>query len=233
MPSSIPYQTWLKRFDDLIKKFPARDDPLQNESNNSRKRRSKERLLFRKLIAKLAGCSVHNQVAFLISQAQKLSSKVEVVEASLRSLPNPPDFMTLSKTNRRTYSMIHSLVDKVLPLAAGSTSPRSQLKLLEARFMFVHKQLLLPYTVNFKTLITLIDQLPWNVKEEGTPLSQETRLLQRLLNKIIGINNKQNQLKFLIHRAKAINKYSYVQEALKTLTTPPKYSMITKIKRRR
>ena len=75
---------------------------------------SKERDLFRQLTAKLAGTSKDEQIAFLPSQAVKISCKLDVVEASLNLISQPPDFMHLTKVKKRPYRKIYSLNDKIL-----------------------------------------------------------------------------------------------------------------------
>ena len=158
-----------------------------------------------------------------------------MVKASLNLIPKPPDFKELKKTSRRTYRGIYSLIDKIVPLAAGSTEPQSQLKLLEARWMHVHKLQLMPYTMNFKTLLSSIDKLPWTVKEDGNDSvkkgSQEGTLFRRLLEKLLG-NDKQSQLNFLLHQARVIDRKTFITRALKIIPIPPTYSELTKNQRR-
>ena len=229
------YSKLLENLENLIHKLPGRTDSFRNQSKKKKEKTSKERALFRQLTVKLAGDNKDEQVAFLLSQAESITSKLEVVKASLNLIPKPPDFKELKKTSRRTYRGIYSLIDKIVPLAAGSTEPQSQLKLLEARWMHVHKLQLMPYTMNFKTLLSSIDKLPWTVKEDGNDSvkkgSQEGTLFRRLLEKLLG-NDKQNQLNFLMHQAKVIDRKTYITRALKTIPKPPTYSELTKNQRR-
>ena len=116
-----------------IDQIPQRTDSFKTESPRARKRSSKVRELFRKLTKKLAGDSKDDQASFLIYQAQKLKSKAYVLQESLNTIPTPPDYETLDKKNRQTYNHIYGLIDNVLAKAAGSSSLKSQLKVLEAR----------------------------------------------------------------------------------------------------
>ena len=101
--------------------------------------------------------------------------------------------------------------------------------------MHVHKLQLIPYTMNFKTLLSSIDKLPWTVKEDGNDSvkkgSQEGILFRRLLEKLLG-NDKQNQLNFLMHQARVIDRKTYITRALKTIPILPIYSELTKNQRR-
>ena len=125
----------LKLLTDAINKFPQRTGSFRTESQNTRRLNSHVRLreFFRKLTKKLAGESPDDQASFLIYQAQKLKGKAYVLQESLNTIPTPPDFETLDKKRRQSYNHIYSLIDKVLAKAAGSSSLKSQLKVLEAR----------------------------------------------------------------------------------------------------
>ena len=200
----------------------------------------KDRDLFRQLTVKLAGPSKGEQVAFLLSQAKKISSKSDVVKASLSLVSPPPDFKHLTKEKKRPYRSIYSLIDKILPLAAGSAEPQSQLKLLEARWKHVHKQPLMPYTMDFKTLLSSIDQLTWTVIEDDNKLiqkqSHEVTLFRRLLTKLLG-DNKQKQLTFLkaflLRQADTMSsKLDLVTASLNAINTPPDFMQIKKVNRR-
>ena len=181
---------------------------------------------------KLAGDSPDDQVSFLIYQAQKLKSKAYVLQESLNTIPTPPDFETLAKKNRQPYNHIYRLIDNVLAKAAGSSSLKSQLKILEARWKYVHKQPLLPYTMNFKTLDSAIEALSWQVKKNSPDMkSQETRLSKKLLQKLVG-NCEEKQLKFLMNLARGTNRKTYILEALKQLPIAPPYDLLTKNERR-
>ena len=154
------YKTLLQNLENCIRKFPGRTSSFRNQSKKQKEKISKERDLFRKLTVKFAGTNKDEQFAFLLSQAETISSKLDVVKASLNLIPKVPDFKELKKTNRKTYRGIYSLIDKIVSLAAGSDQPKNQLKLLEARWMHLHKLPLMPYTMNFKTLLLSIDKLP-------------------------------------------------------------------------
>ena len=190
------------------------------------------RELFRKLTKKLAGESPDDQASFLIYQAQKLKSKAYVLQESLNTIPTPPDFETLDKKRRQSYNHIYSLIDKVLAKAAGSSSMKSQLKVLEARWKYVHKQPLLPYTMDFNALDSAIEALSWQVKENCPGMkSQETKLSKKLLEKLVG-NCEEKQLTFLMNLAKGINGKTNILEALRTLPIARSYDLLTKNERR-
>lgn len=55
------------------------------------------------------------------------------LDIALKMVSLPPDYTSLDKKERRKYNYLHTLVDKVLPVAAGSKYPTVQLKLLERR----------------------------------------------------------------------------------------------------
>ena len=55
------------------------------------------------------------------------------LDVALKTVSSPPDYTSLDKKERRKYNYLHTLVDKVLPIAAGSIYPTAQLKLLERR----------------------------------------------------------------------------------------------------
>ena len=129
----------LENLQKLIHKFPGRTGSFRDQSKKKKEKTARERDLFRQLTVKLAGNNKDEQVAFLLSQAESISSKLEVVKASLNLIPKPPDFMELKKANRRAYSRIFSRIDQILPLVAGSSQPQRQLKLLEARWMHLHE----------------------------------------------------------------------------------------------
>ena len=101
--------------------------------------------------------------------------------------------------------------------------------------MHLHKRPLMPYTMNFTTLLASIDQLPWIVEEDDNKLiskqSNEEVLFRGLLKKLLG-DNKQKQLNFLMHQARLINRKAYINTALRTVSKPPPYSTLTKNQRR-
>ena len=83
--------------------------------------RSEERKLFRKLVSKLAGNFKDHQRAFLINQARKIS-RTTYVQVALDSVPKIPDYAELEKKNQKPYAHVHNLIDKILPISAGSQS---------------------------------------------------------------------------------------------------------------
>ena len=58
-----------------------------------------------------------------MSRAQKLSSKY--LDIALQTIPVPPDYTTLGKKDRRKYSHLHNLVNKVHPLQLAHVLQRS------------------------------------------------------------------------------------------------------------
>ena len=75
----------------------------------------------------------NERIKFFMSQARKVNKK-SYLHKAFESVPVPPaNYSSLNKKDRRKYSHYHSLIDKVLIFAAGSTSPAVQLKLLETR----------------------------------------------------------------------------------------------------
>ena len=93
---------------------------------------SRERNLFRQLLAKLAGEDKDEQVEFLVHHARKISRKT-YIKVVLESIPDPPDYITLEKKHRQTHVSVHSLIDKILRVAAGSENIQSQKKVFENR----------------------------------------------------------------------------------------------------
>ena len=115
-----------------IDEIPKQDSPFKNQSSAQLKNRTRERSLFRKLAAKLAGEEKGDQVAFMINQSRKVSSKTYVKDV-LKSIPKLPDYVELEKKNRQTHAHVHSLIDQILRIAAGSENIESQKKVFENR----------------------------------------------------------------------------------------------------
>ena len=122
----------LSRLQEVIGQIPDRTDAFGDESDIAKRERCPERALFRQLVAKLAGKDKDQQTRFLITQARKISRNT-YVQITLESIPKPPDYAELHIKNRKTYAHVHNLIDKVIPIAAGSDSLLSQKKLLENR----------------------------------------------------------------------------------------------------
>ena len=106
--------------------------------------------------------------------------------------------------------------------------------------MHLHKQPLMPYTMNFKTLLSSIDQIPWTVEEDDNKLvnkrSNEVSLFRHLLKKLLG-DNKQKQLTFLeaflLSQAETTsNKLHVVKASLNIILTPPDFINLKKANRR-
>ena len=101
--------------------IPNQIDSFGDQSEIQKRLRSEERKLFRKLVSKLAGNFKDHQTAFLINQARKIS-RTTYVQVALDSVPKIPDYAELEKKNRKTSAHVHNLIDKILPLSAGSQS---------------------------------------------------------------------------------------------------------------
>ena len=77
------------------------------------------------------------RIDFYLSQARKINKKAFLHKA-LESIPAPPEYSSLTKITRRKFAHCHSLIDKCLRVAAGSSSPEVQFKLLERRWKHIH-----------------------------------------------------------------------------------------------
>ena len=122
------------------------------------------------------------QIDFYLSQARKINIKVYLNKA-LEDIPVPLDYGSLNKTNRRNFLHCHSFLDKCLRFSAGSSSPKSQLKLLKRRWKFIHKQEL--RTNSWSTVKADIEALPkpkkWsNLSNAQKKHSQHTEKLGSL-----------------------------------------------------
>ena len=68
----------LSSLEQAIDQIPNQDISYRNQSTCQLKQRTRERLLFRKLVAKLAGEEKDDQVAFMINQSRRVSNKTYV-----------------------------------------------------------------------------------------------------------------------------------------------------------
>ena len=229
---------------DLI---PEQDIPFRQQTTYHQSKRVRERKVFRKLAAKLAGADKEDQVAFLIDQARKVDRKTYVV-AALKSITTPPDYISIQKDKRPTYAHVHRLIDIILPIVAGSSSSASQKKIFENRWAFVHKEQYIPSMVDsetlqklinehdsteslWKVLAKVIERLPNNSDEKENELKQSTddldkkfKLVAKLIKKIF--NKKTDQLTSVIKHARKISRSTYIQKALETIPIPPEYSSL-------
>ena len=111
---------------------------------------SREKIrIVRKLLAKLTGNDKDAQLEFLMKVARK-TSRQTYVQVALETIPIPPDYASLEKKNRQTHAHVHNLIDKVLPIAAGSQSLLSQQKVLENRWVYLHKKPFIPSVTSFE-----------------------------------------------------------------------------------
>ena len=81
---------------------------------------------------KLVGNKSADQVEFLIKQARKISRRT-YIQTALKTIPLPPDYCSLQKKDRRLHAHIHSLIDLILPIAAGSESLSSKMEVFQNR----------------------------------------------------------------------------------------------------
>ena len=89
-------------------------------------------------------------------QARVIDRKTYITRA-LKTIPILPIYSELTKNQRRSFVHVYSLVEKVVRIAAGSTSKEDQLKLLEDRWLLTHKAAL---KVTWKSLQSAIESLP-------------------------------------------------------------------------
>ena len=128
-------------------------------------------------------------------------SIVRVIE----SIPDLPDYGMLEKKNRPAHAPIHSLIDKILPIAAGSENILSQKKIFENRWEFMHKQPYVPTTMTVRSILKLI-----NAKFEC----------------------KDELMDFYLSQARKINIKLYLSKVLDDIPVPPDYSSLDKEMRR-
>ena len=71
-------------------------------------------------------------ITFFMTRERNLGGTT-YVELALKNMAVPPDYLTLSKGNRRIYADVYRLIDNILPIGAGSSSSNAHRKLLENR----------------------------------------------------------------------------------------------------
>lgn len=204
-----------------------------------------ERFFFRKLLSKLIGDDKAEQAEFLIQQARKLS-KTTYVQATLKSIPVPPNYSSIERKNRRNYNHIHQLVDLILPIAAGSNSQRSQRTVFLNRWQYLHKQ---PFVTKEMALQILqdsnkvkdlwkaaelainlipaeVDELKRDESNKPDINSERKRaILLNLTEKIF--SSKKEAINFYLTKEPSIKSTTYVKMALENLAVPPDFSKIT------
>ena len=131
--------TLLSSLEEVIDQIPDQTQSFRSQTQGQIRKRSKERTVFRRFLAKLSGDDKNDQIAFLINQAQKISRRT-YVKVALHSIQKPPDYATLQKRSRETHAHIYQLIDEILPIAAGSTSLISQMRVFENRWKFLHNE---------------------------------------------------------------------------------------------
>ena len=90
-----PLPAWLLlSLKEVIDRIPEQAQTYKNQTESQQNKRSKERSLFRKFLAKLAGNDKEDQVAFLVNQAKVISRKT-YIKAMLQSIPKQPDYLTI------------------------------------------------------------------------------------------------------------------------------------------
>ena len=115
----------------VIENLPGKSDEKENELKQNTDDLDKKCGLVSKLIKKIF-YEKTDQITSLMKQARKIS-RTTYIQKALETIPVPPNYNSLNKKDRRKYANVHNLLDRILPIAAGSSSPESQMTLLEAR----------------------------------------------------------------------------------------------------
>ena len=215
----------LSRLQEVIGQIPDRTDAFGDESDIEKRERCPERALFRQLVAKLAGKDKDQQTRFLITQARKISRNT-YVQITLESIPKPPDYAELHKKNRKTYAHVHNVIDKVLPIAAGSDSLLSQKKIFENRWEFLHKERFMPSSTHFKELQTLIASLK-NPEDLGRIVKHACELIPTESKD----SNQDDGKQRVSPEKKRKIVFEFLHKVLKLLPVPPKYTSISRKER--
>lgn len=203
----------LQRVRRAIEELPGQQVGYNSQSDRQKRKRNKQHVIFRELLVKLAGSDVSDQIHFLVDQAKKVS-KQTYVHVTLESVNAPPDFATMDRESRRHFRHLHKLVDTVLPLAAGSTSPESQMKLLKARWVVLHGNIVMPSDYSWKTLgnaiVTLPEPTPYNELNQNQKIHSQhaikIKALDILITKLAGSNILEDQIILISDRLKVIHK---------------------------
>ena len=140
----------------VIERLPDKSDEKENELKLNTDDLDEKFKLATKLIKKIFYKKT-DRLNNVIKHAKKIGRST-YIEKALETIPVPPEYSSLNKKDRAKYSNVHSLLDIILPIAAGSSSPESQLMLLENRWKFIHNQPLKETT--WKTLKAVIETLP-------------------------------------------------------------------------
>ena len=182
----------LSSLDKVLDQIPDQTNAFRSQTDYQFKKRFKERMVFRKLLAKLSGNEKDDQIEFLINEARLISSQT-YVKVTLKSIQKPPDYATLAKRNRQTHAHVHQLIDEILPIAAGSTSLISQMKVFENRWNFLHEEPFLKSAI--KTLSDpmeiwnlaklVIKQIPTDCDEPSHLEKIKENVLQELAKKTV------------------------------------------------
>ena len=154
-----------------------------------------------------------DQISFLVDQAKKLSKKT-YVNVTLKSMDVAPDFATMSRETRRYYRHVHKLVDTILPIVAGSTTPDSQFKLLKTRWVEIHNGMKMPTDYSWKNLSSAIQVLPDPtpygllnpIQMIHTQHATKFRSLDALLRKLTGGNDVKDHIILIADRLKQMHK---------------------------
>ena len=196
-----------------IRELP--DQLVGYSSQTSRQKRKKlvQRKIFRELLVKLAGSNVDDQITFLVDQAKTISKRT-YVHVTLASMDVAPDFGTMTRDSRKYWRHIHKLVDKILPLAAGSATPNSQIKLLKVRWAVLHDNMTIPADYTWKTLSSAVATLPEPIPYKQLTQKQKIhsqhstkiKTLDILLTKLTGSNRLEDHIILIADRLKHIHK---------------------------
>ena len=115
-----------------IKLIPAEPDESKQSENIQQEPTHDERCEIFLNLAKNIFITEKEVIRFYLTRAQN-PGDTTFVELAIKNMIVPPDYLTLSKDNRRKYTDVHRLIDIVLPIVAGSPSSKAQRKLLKHR----------------------------------------------------------------------------------------------------
>ena len=107
------------------------DESKENESNEQEFSQDRRCKTLMTLIDKI----FDSEMEFLrfYTDSVKSIDRKKCVRTFLDDMKVPPEYISLSKKDKRKYVDVHSLIDLIIPIAAGSTSLDVQLLLVEAR----------------------------------------------------------------------------------------------------
>ena len=231
----------------VIERLPDKSDEKENELKLNTDDLDEKFKLATKLI-KIFNKKT-DRLNNVIKHAKKISRST-YIEKALETIPVPPEYSSLNKKDGAKYSNVHSLLDIILPIVAGSSSPESQLKLLENRcksILLLNNPL--GESTTWKTLKAVIETLP--VPPDYQTLNKKARKkysdVHSLVNIILpiaaGSSSSESQLKLLQSRCKSVllknnplgesTTWKTLKAAIETLPVPPDYKSLNKRDRMR